>query len=171
VQIDSAGDLFDGFDKTDNFSCGHIWAAGRVAFADSAEVLRTELGGVEYGSPGHGAIFMHANKGITFDLMAIRLENPGRKFVRFRAMAGNTEVDSQNGRSVFADAWVLIDGQMRFRRRQINSYNGAMPVVIPLTEDNRFLTLVATDGGNGGTCDCILFGDPSLEFVEKEAKP
>ena len=166
VQIDSAGNTFDGFDKTDNSSCGHIWAAGRVTFADSDEVFGTELGGVEYGASGHGAIFMHANKGITFDLEAIRRANPGRKLVRFRTTAGNTEIESEGGRSIFADLWVLVDGQVRFRRREVCSFNGAMPIDIALADGNRFLTLVSTDGGNTSLADWIMFGDPRLELLD-----
>jgi hypothetical protein len=46
------------------------------------------LGGVDYSSPGHGMIALHTNKGITFDLDAIRRANPGYKLLRFRAVAG-----------------------------------------------------------------------------------
>jgi hypothetical protein len=168
VQIDSLGHTFDGFDKTDNSTCGHIWAGGPVVFSDATDdAIRTELGGVDYGATGHGVLAMHANKGITFDLAAIRRATPDGKLVRFRAITGNTEVDSQNGRNVYADVCVLVDGQIRFRRRQINSYQGAMPVVIPLGEGDRFLTLTATDGGNGSACDCIIFGDPVLDIATK----
>ena len=36
-----------------------------------------ELSGTDYDSPGHAMIELHANKGITFDLEAIRRANPG----------------------------------------------------------------------------------------------
>ena len=58
---------------------------------------RTELGGVEYGSPGHALLYLPSNNGVTFDLAAIRRANPGCKLLRFRAMAGNTETASEKG--------------------------------------------------------------------------
>ena len=74
-------------------------------------------------------------------------------------MAGNTETASDQGEAVCADIWVFVDGQVRFRRRQINRCNGAFSIAIPLGENDRFLTLAATDGGNGidwiGSCLAI----------------
>ena len=49
---------------------------------------------------------------------------------------------------------------MRFRRREINGCSGAFPIVFPVAENDRFLTLAASDSGNGRGGDWILFGDP-----------
>ena len=129
--------------------------------------VRTKLGEIDYAASGHGLLFMHANKGITFDLDAIRRANPGHKLVRFRTVAGNTETSSENGgpRPVYADVWVLVDGQVRFRRREINGCSGAFPVAFAIDPKDRFLTLVATDGGNGLWWDWIMFGDPRIELL------
>jgi hypothetical protein len=166
VQIDSVGHTFDGFDKTDNKAAGHIWA-GKPVFVPP-EPFPTAFGGVEYASPGHGVLAMHANKGITFDLEAIRRASPGRKLVRFKAMAANTEWSSETGDSVFADIFVLVDGRVCFKRREINAFIGVMPIDIPIGDRDRFLTLATTDGGNGSRCDLIMFGDPVLEVVSYE---
>jgi len=56
---------------------------------------------------------------------------------------------------VSADIRVLVDGQLRFQRRQINGTHGAFAVVIPIYENDRFLTLVGTDGGDGIFADDI----------------
>ena len=125
----------------------------------------SELGGIDYASPGHGMIALHANKGITFDLDAIRRANPGWRLVQFRAVAGDMCVETDSGVGVWADLWVFVDGQNRFARRNINKNDGAIPVTIPILDDNRFLTLVATDGGNGIGWDHTMFGDPQLEMV------
>ena len=106
---------------------------------------------------------MHANKAVTFDLDAIRRANPDQKLVRFRAAAGNLK----QGDTVIADIWVLVDGEARFRRRQINASHSVFSVTVPLGENDRFLTLAATDGGNGFFADWILFGDPRLELTKK----
>jgi hypothetical protein len=170
VQVDSAGHTFDGFHKTDNNTVGPVWAGPVVSVApDPPEVIPTDMGGVDYASAGHGLLFMHANKGITFDLEVIRRTSPGSKLVRFRAMAGNQEDPSLHGEYVRADIWVLVDGRVRFQRREINSTQGVFQIAIPIGEHDRFLTLAATDGGNSTRADWIMFGDPRLELmVERE---
>jgi hypothetical protein len=66
--------------------------------------------------------------------------------------------------AVYADLWVLVDGQVRFRRREISGLNGAFSIVVPLGDSERFLTLATTDGGNGIGWDQVLYGDPELEL-------
>ena len=163
VVVDSAGHAFAEFPATANCTSDYLWAGGRIPYEPL--VVRTELDGVDYASPGHGLLFMQSNKGITFDLDAIRQANPGSRLARFRAMTGNTETASEQGLAVFADLWVLVDGQLRFKRHEINGYSGGMPVNIPIGDKDRFLTLVSTDGENGIYWDWIVFGDPRLELV------
>jgi hypothetical protein len=139
VQLDSVGHAFGDFPSTDNKTCGSLWAG--QAGNDSAE-----LDGINYASPGHGNLAMDANKGITFDLDAIRRANPNYKLVRFRAVAGNAEQISKKGYAVYADVWVFIDGQMRFRRREITRYNGAFAIMIPINNDDRRLEFLPTEG-------------------------
>jgi hypothetical protein len=109
-------------------------------------------------------IFLHANKGITFDLDAVRTANPGHKPVRFCAVAGNTGAATVEGKSTYADLWVLVDGRSRWQRRQINGSHGAFSIVIPLDRNDRFLTLVATDGGDNILADWTMFGDLQIEL-------
>jgi hypothetical protein len=161
VQVDSAGHRFAEFSASENRTDGLVFA-GREG-ADSAE-----LDGIDYSSPGHTVLALHANKGITFDLDAIRRANPGWKTVRFRSVAGNAERNSENGGSVHADLWVLVDGQVRFKRRDFNRFSGPAPVAIPIDDANRFLTLVAADGGDGIGFDWTIFGDPRLELTSVE---
>ena len=175
VQTDSAGHIFTEFPATANRTSGQIWAAGAIAGQPSANTLHgsglngSKLDGVDYASPGHGLLAMHANKAVTFDLEVIRKANPGYEPLRFCAMTGNTEMESDRGEAVYADVWVLVDGQVRFRRRQINGYNGAFSVIIPIVKNEHFLTLAATDGENGIAADWIIFGDPRLELAPTKA--
>jgi hypothetical protein len=162
VQLDSFGHTFAEFSATEN-------KTGGLVFAGKEGDNSSELGGVEYNSPAHGMIAMHANKGVTFDLDAIRRANPGWRLLRFRGVAGNAEIASERGLSVYADVWVFVDGQVRFRRREINRYNGPIPVVVPITDNERFLTLVATDGANGIGDDHTMFGDPQIEMAPVDA--
>ena len=182
VQVDSAGHTFADFGETDGRTGLNIWAGGAILVPSSSmpswvasllpsappssTLLRTQLGGIDYAASGRGLIFLHANSGITFDLEAIRRANPSSKLLRFRATAGNTEPMSETGKeAVYADVWVLVDGNVRFRRREINGCSGAFPIVFPVAENDRFLTLAASDSGNGRGGDWILFGDPVLELA------
>ena len=82
VQIDSAGHVFPDCPKTDNGSWAYIWAGGKLP-PPIADRMSATLAGIDYCSPEHSVLVVHANKGITFDLEAIRRSNPGRKVLRF----------------------------------------------------------------------------------------
>jgi hypothetical protein len=166
VQISSTGMTFDGFLPTDNNTFGHIWSGGSVAFPRHDSYFPpTALGGVDYAAGDHCLLYMHANSAITFDLEAIRRANPGSHVVRFRAVAGNAEIESQRyGLSVSADLWVLVDGKSQFRLRQVNGTQGAFGVSIRIHRNDRFLTLATTDGENTNSGDETIFGDPRLEL-------
>ncbi len=185
MKVDSAGHTFDGFSRTLGKTAGNVWAGGAipvptqsmpeqvaamlVAASPSMSLVPTKMGGVDYSTAGHGLIFLHANKGITFDLDAIRRANPGCRPMRFRATVGNVEPVSEKGLAAgSADAWVLVDGQVRYRRREINGCSGAFPINYLISPTDRFLTLVASDGGNDMAGDWILFGDPVLEMVQSK---
>lgn len=161
VQVDSAGHFFEDFPKTENLTCAYIWAGGEIPLDNVYKGL-TVLNGVDYSCPDHGVLFLHANKGITFDLAAIRKANPGFTPVRFRTVTGSTEA---NGAAAMVDVWVLVDGRVAYRRREINCYSGVLPIDIAIHDKTRFLTLVATDSGNSISGDVIIFGDPQLEMT------
>jgi hypothetical protein len=167
VQLDSAGHTYDSFFNSTNMSASYIWAGGLVP-TTALPNSPTKLGDIDYLTGGHGLLYMHANKGITFDLEAIRRANPDCTLRRFLAVVANTN-PYETG---VADAWVFVDGQMRFRRRQINQYAGAFSIDVSLAPQSRFLTLVSTDGGDGSVGrDWITFGDPRLELLTPIAAP
>jgi hypothetical protein len=115
-------------------------------------------------------VLLHASNAITFDLEAIRRANRGFGLRRFCAVAANAEAGAPEATEPSADLWVLVDGQMRFGRRQLTSSKGLFPVVVPLDRKDRFLTLAATDGGNTIHLDWIIFGDPRLELSPVESQ-
>jgi hypothetical protein len=170
VRVDSAGHVFDGFPLSPPETAFNVWAGGPIPTNDHFRAgnvsFPTELDGVDYASPGHGLLFMYASKGITFDLDAIRRANPGCTLSQFRAVAANmVTVRSAKSEGYWcADIWVFVDGQARFQRRRINRSNGVYSIMIPLGRNDRFLTLAATDGGDGNDWDLVLFGDPRLEL-------
>lgn len=178
VQIDSTGRTFDEFGVSADQSPFFVWAFGKRPMQQGP---KTVWGGVDYASSGHGLLSMPANKGITFDLDAIRRANPGWRVLRFRAVAGNAdpgetvpaqpETASAKPKTASADLWVLVDGKLRFRRREINGYSGLVPIVLAIEPTDRFLTLAATDGGNGVLRDWIVFGDPVLDMLSDWKRP
>lgn len=163
VQIDSSGHNA-WFPNTVNRTAEYIWAGGEIP-ARFKNLIPSVLDGIDYASSGHGLLFLHANSGITFDLKAIRRVIPGQNLVRFHAVVGNTETDTAKGEWRVANIEVLIDGESRFRRSGINRKHGTYVIRIPIKAGDRFLTLTATDGGDGIFYDWIVFGDPQLDLL------
>ena len=151
VPVSTTGLVVKGLSATS----GAAWDAirnGPVNQQDS-----TQLGGVEYARDSHTILGLHANAGITFDLVAIaelaQLVNP-----RFRAIVGYGGRTATAG----ADFFVFVDGLPAAHRR-IGRDDGGIPLDVPLPPTARCLTLVATDAGNGIGMDQIFFGDARIE--------
>ena len=160
MQIDSIGRLYSEFPTTS----GDCWGGGimvrRPNEESSLPFIRLEFHGNNYGyvnwlhiaskpeelSPqGHGLIGMHSNCGITFDLHAIRAQYPHRKVARFRALVGNLESKPELYK---ADACVIVDGELRFRRQGFSREDGPEAIDLALSDRDRFLVLVVTDLGS-----------------------
>ncbi len=140
-------------------SRGHCFedcpATSGVYYADISncpEFIRTEkdgrryplvLDGINYSQPGKACIFLHANLGITFDLDAFRSRLPDVRIVCFQADIGVSE--SVPG-SFSADFWVLVDGRVRYKQTDVQTKGRIDTVAIELNENDRFLTLAATEG-------------------------
>lgn len=165
VRVDSEGHTF-GFPATSNGTYNDIWAGGLIPVT-SPDIRRmsTVLGGVDYSQPGHGLLAMHTNKGITLDLDKIRRLHPATLLARFACAAGNTWTPAAGDppRSPpLADLYVLVDGRPRFTRRAFTPNDGPIRIDVQLREEDRFLTLATTDGGDGISSDGIILGDPRI---------
>lgn len=88
-------------------------------------------------------ILQHANMGITFDLQAIRSLLPDINIVRFQSKFG---IGSETNRPCNADFWILVDGEFRYKKTQVKEKKKFFSVDIELSDNDRFLTLVTTDG-------------------------
>lgn len=135
----------------------------------------TTLGNVDYNSPGHSMIGLHANAGITFDLAAIRAvgdtgksEEPSQATQQpDKPSAASTSyhfssVVGYGGRTVepSAEFRVYLDGHLKATGRLGRKDTQRVSFDVPASAS--FLTLISTDGGNGYGHDQISFGDPRL---------
>lgn len=170
---------------TDNLpeNSGKAW--DMIRHGPVSSQYSTTLGTIDYNSAGHTMIGLHANAGITFDLVAIR--NAGRPNggnptsaddkqpsdsselpidaapsdidYKFSAVAG------YGGRTVepSAEFRIYLDGELKSTDRLGRNSTAEISIEIPPT--SRFLTLISTDGGNGYGHDQISFGDPRLTMA------
>ncbi|MGH2270789.1 hypothetical protein ACQ9LF_03220 [Anaerohalosphaeraceae bacterium U12dextr] len=159
--VSSQGHVFEQCPDTNAYWCSPIINGSR-AIDDEFSLIVND---VRYGTPENPAIFMHANIGITYDLKAIRSLLPdGLQPERFTAIAvapiPYPEITS------YFDVWVLVDGQVRFSKKGVSAPEN-FPIDVTLTERDRFLSLVVTEGkagrGNQGNAyDWCFFCRPEL---------
>lgn len=117
-----------------------------------------ELDGVNF-SRGHDSLIgLHANAGITFDLEAAR-GVIGEKHLQFSTRVGYFGKAEDR---YFADARILVDGKIVAEFFKLKRSDGLRAISIPLPIGTRFLTLLATDGGNDISMDQIGFDSPTL---------
>ncbi|OXU14087.1 NPCBM/NEW2 domain-containing protein [Sedimentisphaera salicampi] len=104
-----------------------------------------ELDGVDYGKSDNSSIFMHANIGITFDLDALRSQLKGAEIESFSSEIG---ICNSSWQQCNADFWVLIDGQLKYSKTNVTTKGAVDSLNIKINPENRFLTIVTTDGGD-----------------------
>jgi hypothetical protein len=186
VQVSSAGHIFSQCPDTKgefqyNISNGHDIFLLKANLKDITPCPPV-LAGKRYGTKEDSVIILTTNKGITFDLEALRKVLPDSDIQRFTAICGLSERDIVNGISLYyggaAKFWVLVDGQMRFSA-EIMRLKGGSPdtpaeINVPINRKDRFLTLIATDGITIGRdfftnidSDYSVFAKPILHLSEK----
>jgi hypothetical protein len=164
MAIDSAGDRFL-FSAASGFTDYIIWGGGAIPMPPDAPLpSSSRLGKVDYSQPGHDLIFMHANAGVTFDLNVIRTLHPASEIASFQFVSGNSY--AAKGLHSEAELFVIVNGETRFRRKLKNT-DAPVPVNLPLSAGDRFLTLAVTEDGNGTYGDWIVFADPKLEIAAR----
>jgi hypothetical protein len=176
VVVDSAGHTFAGFPPTSRIADSSIWArAASLKPDDRAKDHRYWIyamgRGERYMPNGLGLLALATNKGITFDLAAIRREYPGVRPARFRATAAVADARGagfHDGLQV-ADVWVLVDGQLRLGRRQLRPQDGLVHVDVALGATERFLTLASTWNGSTRNYDWVVLGDPVLDMAAEQS--
>jgi hypothetical protein len=168
VVLDPFGHTYNAFTNSSHSSWHDLWAGGSIPVGNDPKgqwrpPRPTVLGSVDYGAPPHWLLFMHPNKGITFDLAGLRKARGGFPMTRFRATCQNTA--GQNDLKIYtqkSDVWVFVDGQLRFSRTVLRK-DGPFDVDVDLANTDQYLTLVTTDGGDGYSGDWLTWGNPRLE--------
>ncbi len=161
VQITSAGDIFAQCRDTDGRYWTKILNGYNPAQGNLQAYWDMTLNGRKYGSPNRPGIFMHANCGITFDLEAIRSSTPGCRISGFKTTAGATEKPQVTSPSTYLDVTILIDGVIKHQRNDMFEGNYD-DISFNINEDDKFLTLIITDGGNTLHGDFGMFAEPRL---------
>jgi hypothetical protein len=129
------------------------------------------LNGRTYGSSLHPVILMRVNKGITFDLDAIRADMPEVKIERFTSLCGISAADRWTTPKARASFYVLVDGIPRFSKIAVSSDMSGAQIDIELSDTDRFLTLIVVfteitpDKPHRG-----MFADPCLELKTVRAE-
>ena len=174
VQLDSAGHSFDGFGDISDVTGGPIWArAAEVTPQQAKHGWIHQIGRCPQFTPaGRGLLAFNPCAGITFDLSAVRRMYKGVKPARFQAVVGMANArqfyDDEFGNGL-ADVWVFVDGVLKFKRLKFRPEDGAIAIDVELGPNDRFLTLVSTDGGNSIARDWVVLGDPALKMIPTES--
>lgn len=141
TQINSAGDTAV-LPATNNRSWDNIWNGPNVL------VTNNQANGVDFTSAGHSLIGFHINKGITFDLDAVRQTITGADIMRFMAVGGDSNSTSQFR--------VYLDDQLVFNQN-VPGAGLAVYMDVPIAPTDRFLTVMALNGGWSFLGDAQLF--------------
>ena len=176
VVVSSQRSIFSECPDTNGQYCWDIFN-GDATLLD--QQYRTVLDGRQYGSFAHPAITIHSNAGITFDLDKIRDSLLGSRIVAFTTLCGLSGKTNDKHIHSRSDFWVLIDGRKRFGMTTSRWQSRVSSVHIDLTGQDKFLTIIVTDGGkNEGTyehnkCDRDwgIFAEPALTLAPENIMP
>jgi mono/diheme cytochrome c family protein len=105
-------------------------------------------------------IGMHAPKGITFDLRALREAHSKHQLGQFSAVAAMGFGSDGAGDAHF---YVFLDGELATTGHLTN--NTFKTLDVPLTQDVRFLTLITSSNGSMNT-DWTFFGNPHVSLID-----
>ena len=140
---------------------GQTWDYFR--FGPSGGFTVNTIDDVDYNQPPQWMLALHANKGITFDLSAIRdtlaIEN-----AVFKTLLGH---GGEKGMSSI-DFFVYLDGKRVHQVKGFLAQQSGSLVELALPPDARFLTLVVTEAGQGLSHDQAILGNPRITFASND---
>ncbi len=143
----------------------HTWDA--IRNGPLASQVSTSIDGTDFAKEGHSILGLHANSAVTFDLAEIRKAS-GYAKMRLTAMIGFGA--SKQAASSLADFTVFIGSEQKFQRLKIRKDEFAH-IDLSIPADAPTLTLIATEGDDGGIGNDLLFlGDAKLT-LDIESQP
>lgn len=135
-----------------------VWNAASAVYEDGTESridVDAPNGALAYQPPQPYGIGLGPNGGITFDIAALRKENPDFYLVNMVALAGMSR-ESPRGTSIHLR--ILVDGvEVPFASRKFDVPGASHPLSVDLQMAQRYLTLVSTSRGNAGNGVFALF--------------
>jgi mono/diheme cytochrome c family protein len=135
---------------------GLAWDIVRFGLLNAQAHAR--INGVDYAAAGHSILGLHANAAVVFDLSAIREAN-GVGDLRLTAAVGfGTREGAAASKADFA---IYLDGERALHRVGLSKTESLL-VDLPVPATAKFLTLMATDGGDGIGSDLLFLGDARL---------
>ena len=146
VTITSAGNKFSCPDTSGGFT-NNICMFRSGIKRENSKIPPVIFNSVNKEEKPESIMCFHSNCGITIDLKAISDSMPGHALEKFNAWGGITEfVDGLSGRAADVDLWILVDGQVRYEKELLKVKDGIIDIDIDLVSDDRFLTIIVTDG-------------------------
>lgn len=165
--VSLSGIRFENCPDTNGRSFGDI-SNGGIIRHDPVHSSELVLDGITYGTRERPAIFIHGNQGITFDLEAIRKTLPGVEITGFQSRCGISQTvtsgPNYRGDEPHTSFWVLVDGKPRFAREKVRLSDPASTISVGLSEEDRYLSLVVTDGDGNHKFDWGVFALPELQL-------
>ena len=161
--LDAAGHQFT-FPTTTNHAYNDLWPRDLATLTGVKSPTVDVIGNIDYSAPGHRLLVLHANKGISYDLDALRKAHPDRPFSHLQAVCVNLNANASPTGGPISDRsefWVFVDGDLR-SHKLIHRTDPPFDVDVPIEAAAHSLTLAATDGGDGFDWDVVSLGDPRL---------
>lgn len=126
-------------------------------FGPSSGFTANTIDGTDFNAAPQSMLAMHANKGITFDLQAMRAAYEFQSS-RFQTLFGHGGAKDQSR----LDVCVYVDGKRVVEERDFQAQQKGLPIDIELSDTARFLTLMVTEGGQGISHDQAILGNPRI---------
>jgi len=142
-----------------------------IRYGPSQGATSSVINGIDYGKSPNWLLGVHANKGFTVDLDAIR-EVHQFESGAFRTVIGHGgAVDMST-----IDISIYLDGDSRFRQPGFKAQQSGPELIIPFSKGNRFLTILVTEGKDGNSHDQGILGNPRFilsqdQYFQEQLEP
>jgi len=163
VQVSSAGHIFDNCPDTGGWLNDYNIFNGETIKL-GVNKWPVQLGNQLYGTKENPAITIRANRGITFDLWAIRRSLGISVFERFTVRCGVNQKSVAS--EEMTDIYVLVDGRVSFKTLEKTKKIEPSIVDVALSRNDRFLTLVVTQGDESEKGNWVVFAEPVLHLSD-----